>query len=145
VYGDHPDRLGDVHRRAAADGDEAVATLGDIELRRAADESDVGIGTHLGEDDRSRKLRQRRRGEPGVHDARIGHDERPGDAEPGHELAQPNERAGPVHYACRCVDGAYCVHVDAHLAPTAGSPPLDHEHILTVQGAASSGRISPST
>ena len=121
VDGHHPDRLGDVHGRAAADGDEAVAALGGVHRGRAVDEGDVRIGAHLGEDGRAGKLRQGRGGEPGVHHARIGHDERPGDAEPGHELSQLGERAGPVHQPGRRVDGAYRLDLDAHLAPSAGS------------------------
>ena len=103
--GHHADGLGHVHRRPAAHGHQAVAALALVERGGLVHELDVRVRPDLGEDDDVvAELLQRPAGETGRDDARVGDQQRPRDPEPGDELAQPGERAGPVHElasACR--------------------------------------------
>ena len=76
-----------------------------------------GFGAHLGEDDDVvGELLQSPAGETGRDDARVGDQQRPRDAEPGYELGQLGERAGPVHQPRRRVDAADGVDFHTHAA-----------------------------
>ena len=81
VGGHDADRLGDVHGRAAAHGHEAVAALGRVQVGGRVDEVDVGVGHHLGEDDRVGSSVDDAGGEAGGDDALVRDQERPAHAE----------------------------------------------------------------
>ena len=81
VARDDADRFRGVHRRAAAQPDEAVAPRIHIGPRALVDERDVRIRAHLVEDDRVVEVLERAVGEPCRCDTWIGHEHRPRDAE----------------------------------------------------------------
>ena len=104
-----PDRLGRVDRGAAAERDETVAAGLAIGGRSFADELDVRVRAHAVEEHGVVELRERRIDEPGRGHALVGDEQRPRDAELAAELAEPRDRAGPVHHPRRHLDRAHRV------------------------------------
>ena len=109
---DDADRLGGIHRRAAAETDEPVAAFRRVDLSAAIHERDVGVRSNVTEDDRALELFERTVREAGRSDAGIGHEHRPRDAELRHDPAELRQRTRPVHQPGRNLDRAN--HVDLH-------------------------------
>ena len=84
LAGHEGDRLADIHRRAAAEGDHAVMAAGTIGCEAVVEIGEGRVAVDLGEDGIGDagpvEHRQRLRDDRQPRDARIGHEERPRDA-----------------------------------------------------------------
>ncbi len=127
VSRDDADRLGRVHRGAAAEADEPVATRLHVQPGAFVDERDVGIGPDLVEDGGVVEVLESPIGEAGRGDARIRHEQRARDSELAKRLAQPSDRPGAVHEPRRYFDGAddldFHRHRDSLLSAGSGRDP----------------------
>ncbi|OPZ43586.1 MAG: hypothetical protein BWY94_01853 [Actinobacteria bacterium ADurb.BinA094] len=122
VRGDHADRLGDVHRRASADGDEPVAALGPVQSRRPVDQGDVGVGAHLGEEHGVAERPADAVDDARRDDALVRDQHGASDPQLGDSLRESRQRTRAVDQPRGRVDDADGVDCDGHAASRVRGP-----------------------
>src|ERR687889_2703680 len=110
------DSLGRVHRTAAAEGHQPVATLLPVDFARPSDEFHVGVRPDPVEDGGVRKALEGLLCEACPDHAPVGYEQRTPHAQLLNDFPQPADGSGPVHHAGRDLDGAHGFDFDAHTA-----------------------------